>query len=176
MVDAFLRTREDEDLLRKAIYDNGASALHSAARSGNPQTVDRLLRAGYNSMDRTEAGDQCLHFATLDGNASVIETFLANGANIDGRNNIGESPLHTACREAHASICRLLLKHGASIDKFTVPMNWSPLHSAAAGDRILNLKVLLEDADKSKLKAIMNKADMMGRTALHVAIEKNNLS
>merc|ERR1719262_1869766 len=55
-------------------------------------------------------------------------------------------------------------------------MNWSPLHSAAAGDRILNLNVLLEMSDKSKLKAIMNKSDTIGRTALHVAIEKNNVS
>merc|ERR1719224_94632 len=34
MVDAFLQ-RDDEELLRKARFDDGASPLHSAARSGN---------------------------------------------------------------------------------------------------------------------------------------------
>lgn len=79
----------------KALIDKrnlgGATALHLAARQGNFEIVDVLVKGGANLDITDNEGWTPLMRAALAGNAPIVKLLVNNGADATKRNSIGES-------------------------------------------------------------------------------------
>jgi len=71
---------------------DGDHLIHIAARQGDLQTVEVLIRAGQDINQIGDMGYTPLHCAYMSGNVEVIEFLLANGANKEVKNEFGQTP------------------------------------------------------------------------------------
>lgn len=152
------------DLLKRGMDVNTADAtgntlLIIAARNGNLELLDFLLRNRANPLMRNKYGDSALMVATLRGDASTVQRLLAAKAPV---NHDGWTALHYAAYGGNAEIVRLLAAHGASLDA-EAPNGQTSLMLAASNGKLEAVKALV-DAD-----ADLDVADRQGRTALMLA-------
>lgn len=72
-------------------------ALRTAAREGNVEQVENLLREGAR-VDGRDAGNgrTALHFAAEGGHTAIAQRLVNAGANIDAEAGNGDTPLHLA--------------------------------------------------------------------------------
>ncbi|CEJ88344.1 hypothetical protein VHEMI04691 [[Torrubiella] hemipterigena] len=110
------------------LTDNaGFTALHYAARR-NPQTVERLAKAGANLTLTTPRGVSAFHIAAQSGKANVLGvlcSFLDGDQDTDGLDKAvnalseedgrGATPLMIACRQNHRVTAKYLIDHGADV-------------------------------------------------------------
>ncbi len=92
---------------------NGNTLLILAAREGNADTVDALLKYRPKIGYRNLAGDSALMLAALRGHAKVVDVLLAGGAPV---NHEGWTPLHYAAFEGQVDILEKLIAAGAALD------------------------------------------------------------
>ena len=145
--------------------------LHSAARSGHPDTVALLLSRGANADDLNTFFNTPLLGASYSGNLDTMRVLLRHGANpsfskYDGIAPIsgeGERPLHAAVR--HPAAVKLLLESGADPDGRML-RGETPLHHAASICAGKSLALLLAHG------ANPNLWDEYGDTPLHDAVRR----
>jgi hypothetical protein len=89
--------------------------LLQAARDGNLEQVEALLRQGATVTVTDENGLTPLHEAAGGGHEAVARLLLEQGANVAARDQNYQTPLHWAARESHAGIIALLLAHDAYV-------------------------------------------------------------
>jgi ankyrin repeat protein len=109
-----------------------------------------------------------LFAAIATGNVRILEALLDAGASLSATNEMGETPLHAAVLQDNADVVRALIERGASIDaQVQRPKHQydgrTPLMSAAAGNDLVTVKMLLEKGADPFLK------DSSGFTALTFA-------
>lgn len=118
---------------------SGNTLLILAARDGNAETVEALLkyrpRIGYRNL----AGDSALMLAVLRGHAAVVDVLLAGGAPL---NHDGWTPLHYAAFEGRLEILDRLIAAGAQIDALA-PNKSDALMLAARNGHIAVVRRLL---------------------------------
>jgi hypothetical protein len=85
-------TRTDTASINKRNF-GGATALHLAARAGNFEICDILIKAGAKSDFVDNEGWTPLMRAALKGNQDLVKLFMNNGANAMQKNSIGESAI-----------------------------------------------------------------------------------
>lgn len=111
----------------------GRSLLSMAATSGEPGSVDLLIRLGVDvNTHHGKHGYTPLHAAVMRGNLDACHSLLAAGADVNALNGEGKTPLHDV---AHAPSHRqdlvdLLVSKGADIHAQDQKGN-TPLHNAA---------------------------------------------
>lgn len=92
----------------------GESALHNAARLGNRDEVEQLLKADPASRDaRTELGITPLHYAAMNKDSGPLKALLKAGAKPNARDSEGRTPLHMAAFSQRTDNAMLLLDAGA---------------------------------------------------------------
>ena len=92
---------------------NGSTALHFAARRGNDQVAELLVRhakVDVNSMD--SAHMTALHLACVSGNAAISKMLLEQGADIRAKSTELMTPLHTAVYNGNSEVAALILRLG----------------------------------------------------------------
>ena len=74
-------------------YENGETALHTAARCGHHAATVFLLDHGAKVNARNTNGETPLHWATLinDRHCKMIRLFLQHGMDLDTRNIVGDT-------------------------------------------------------------------------------------
>jgi serine/threonine protein kinase len=89
----------------------GVTALHAAARAGQAQAVDILLRVeGVNPNLADIWGTTPLHIAVDCNQVHVVETMLRKKTvDINAKNGTGKTPLYLAARAGKTKIVRLFL-------------------------------------------------------------------
>jgi ankyrin len=95
---------------------DGTTALHWAARQGELDLAERLLRAGASVTAANRYGITALYLACVDGRADVVELLLKSGADARFSGPEGETALMTAARGGHVEVARVLMDHGALVD------------------------------------------------------------
>lgn len=83
-------------LLSSAEIVDENERLKDAAKTGDLQTLNEILRLGEVSVDlpsSSRAGWTALHLASFYGHLRVVESLLKAGANLEVRNNSGNTPL-----------------------------------------------------------------------------------
>ncbi|GEM_PF-6841755 len=94
----------------------GQTALYRAARYGDIDAVNRLLKAGANANERIgEDGLTSLYIASQNGYTQIVHALLMAKADVDAAWK-GQTPLFVAAKKGHISIVRLLLENGADVN------------------------------------------------------------
>ncbi len=157
------------DLLKRGMDVNTADASGNtlamiAARNGNLELLDFLLRNRANTLRRNKYGDNAIMLATFRGNIEAVRRLLDVGASPD---NDGWTAMHYAAFGGHADVATLLIERGADLDAIA-PNGQTPLMLAAGAGKLALVRILVEaDAD-------MDLEDYEGRTALILAIKNEH--
>ncbi|NXI38931.1 NFKB1 factor, partial [Galbula dea] len=158
--------------------DNGDNVLHLAIIHLNAELVKNLLEvlSGWNCNDiinmRNDLYQTPLHLAVITRQAEVVDDLLKAGADVSLLDRHGNSVLHLAATEGDDKILNLLLKH----EKIPPMVNLSngeglcAIHMVVMANSMSCLKQLI--AAGVNVNAQEQKS---GRTALHLAVEQENI-
>lgn len=116
-------------------------SLPDAARSGDTQTVRKLLDRGADINQRGDYEYTPLMWAIEKGHADTAALLINRGADVNIRIASGYSALIVAVNKGQSSIARLLLEKGADVNAAWV--GWTPLTLAAQARRPDIIKLLL---------------------------------
>ncbi|XP_030305671.1 nuclear factor NF-kappa-B p105 subunit isoform X2 [Calypte anna] len=158
--------------------DNGDNVLHLAIIHLHTELVKNLLEVmpdlNYNDIInmRNDLYQTPLHLAVITKQAEVVEELLKAGADVSLLDRHGNSVLHLAAAEGDDRILSLLLRH-----KKISPMvnlfngeGLSAIHMVVLANSMSCLKQLI--AAGVSVNAQEQKS---GRTALHLAVEQENI-
>ena len=96
---------------------DGATALHWAAHWNDPDTVDRLVRAGAHVSAVNDLGVAPLSLACANrDSALIVERLVRAGADPNAALPSGETVLMTAARTGNLGAVNVLLAHGADVN------------------------------------------------------------
>lgn len=142
--------------------DSSAELMCLAATAGDAERVAELIRAGASVNEVDSKGFLPLLYACREGHVEVARLLLEAGSDCTSYLS-GHSALEKAAASNDCSIVELLLSHGASVDDAGLGGR-PPLVTAAATGALDTLEVLLDTG------ADVNCGDLLGNTALHVAV------
>ncbi|XP_007054444.2 nuclear factor NF-kappa-B p105 subunit isoform X2 [Chelonia mydas] len=159
--------------------ENGDNVLHLAIIHLHSELVRNLLEVvlDFNSDDiinmRNDLYQTPLHLAVVTKQADVVEDLLRAGADVSLLDRHGNSILHLAAKEGDDKILNILLKH-----ERTSPMinnsngeGLNVIHMAVMANSMPCLRQMI--AAGADVNAQEQKS---GRTALHLAVEQENIS
>ena len=149
----------------KSRADATFTALTYAARSGDVEEMQSLIRRGANINHLDYDGRGALAMAAVEGNFKVVEMLLLERVDKNSRNRWGQTPLQEAMAARQGPVVELLLQWQATINTET---SSGALCSAASTDDMEQLKRLVDN------KANVNLGDYDKRTPLHLAAAEGN--
>ncbi|NXR39429.1 NFKB1 factor, partial [Zosterops hypoxanthus] len=158
--------------------DNGDNVLHLAIIHLHTELVKNLLDVmpDLNYSDiinmRNDLYQTPLHLAVITKQAKVVEDLLKAGADVSLLDRHGNSVLHLAATEGDDKILSLLLKHEKVSPMVNLPNGegLSAIHMVVMANSMSCLKQLI--AARANINAQEQKS---GRTALHLAVEQENI-
>jgi uncharacterized protein len=172
--DAIAAVREDRtdvvvNLLGRGLDPNtsdtsGTTLLMVAARNGNLELLDFLLRSGANTMNQNMYGDTAIALAALYGQEQSVQRLIGAGARSDGP---GWGALHYAAYGGHTQIVRLLLSSSVNVNA-RAPNQQTALMLATRNAHRDVVRLLI-DAGASP-----NMGDLEGNTAQSIALKAGN--
>jgi ankyrin repeat protein len=130
------------------------TALHFAARTGQKEIVEILLRAGAKVDARDANGRTPLNYAILDLHDNVTKVLLDAGANPSSKDIFGWTPLHDAAKYGLEGLAKMLLEKNPVVDSQD-RNGQTPLHQTAIYRTGTVMRMLL---DKKADQAIKCKA------------------
>jgi len=147
--------------------EDGATALHLAAKQGRKEVAELLITRGANVNARCgkqsdEFGKTPLHFALEAGQEDLARLLIANGADVNATCWDQSMPLGIAAYEGDKDMVELLISTGATITRDDG--GGSHLFEAVEGGH-RDIAVLLI----SKGARVSEKARFLDRTPLHHA-------
>lgn len=100
---------------------NGETALFSAVKSDNPETIQILVDNGaiVDSKDnhaRDNLGNTPLHSAVKWNALNAAKTLISLGVDVNAQNLSGKTALNEACRSAKREMAVLLIQSGADVN------------------------------------------------------------
>uniref|UniRef100_A0A672U5N5 Nuclear factor kappa B subunit 1 n=2 Tax=Strigops habroptila TaxID=2489341 RepID=A0A672U5N5_STRHB len=158
--------------------DNGDNVLHLAIIHLHSKLVRDLLEVmadlNYNDIInmRNDLYQTPLHLAVITKQAEVVEDLLKAGADVSLLDRHGNSVLHLAAAEGDDKILGLLLKHKkiSMMVDLSSGEGLSAIHMVVMANSMSCLKQLI--AAGVNVNAQEQKS---GRTALHLAVEQENI-
>jgi ankyrin repeat protein len=127
-----------------AAQGDGMTALHWAARRGEPEMVRMLLAAGANVRATTRLGNYTpLLLASEAGHAAAIEALVKAGADTKATTTAGVTPLMLASGSGQAEAVKALIAHGADVNATEPARGQTALMFAAANRRADVVRVLI---------------------------------
>ncbi|NXW80580.1 NFKB1 factor, partial [Hirundo rustica] len=158
--------------------ENGDNVLHLAIIHLHTELVKNLLEVmpdlNYNSIInmRNDLYQTPLHLAVITKQAKVVEDLLRAGADVSLLDRHGNSVLHLAATEGDDKILSLLLRHEKVSPMVNLPNGegLSAIHMVVMANSLSCLKQLI--AARVNVNAQEQKS---GRTALHLAVEQENI-
>ncbi|XP_032117503.1 nuclear factor NF-kappa-B p105 subunit isoform X3 [Sapajus apella] len=159
--------------------ENGDSVLHLAIIHLHSQLVRDLLEvtSGLISDDiinmRNDLYQTPLHLAVITKQEDVVEDLLRAGADLSLLDRFGNSVLHLAAKEGNDKVLSILLKHKKAALLLDHPNGdgLNAIHLAMMSNSLPCLLLLV--AAGANVNAQEQKS---GRTALHLAVEHDNIS
>lgn len=135
--------------------------LIDAARDGDCNRVESLLKAGADANAKSEYGWTTLMEAAESGHVEVAELLLKHGADVNAKNenHYGWTALKWAAGNGHTKVVEVLLKHGANVNQKDNFGNTALMEAALQGN-IEVVNILIREG------AYVNARSKDGKTAL----------
>lgn len=151
-------------LERGAVVD--PKSLLAALREGQERVLRILIEHGCHLIQADMEGRSVCHYACIIGDLKAVEMLIRRGTDLTVSDQQGRNCLHFAASSSNPGspdLVTMLLKHG--FDPNSLDYNdWTPLHWAAKGGIVKNIKIL-EDAG-----AKFSNESIGGRTPSDVAV------
>jgi ankyrin repeat protein len=142
---AALRTLLQQKANVNAPQLDGTTAIHWAARLGDLEVADLLIRAGAKVSVANRIGVTPLQLAATDGNAAMIEKLIKAGANPNAPLTAeGDTVLMMAARNGKADAIKTLLDNGATINARETWGGTTALMWAVSEGHLAAAKMLVE--------------------------------
>lgn len=140
----------DSDISINKVNDNGDTPLLAAARLGNLEIMDLLLKRGANINQLDSRKRDILNIAISQKNPELVRWALANNIDPTMVTSIYQgSALIYACHQGRVEIVRMLINAGAPLDRIN-NIGWTALlETTILGDGSINyqqIAKLLVDA------------------------------
>lgn len=174
--------------------EGGPTSLHASARAPNadPKCTKELINKGADvNVILISNFNSPLHEAASSGNFEICKLLVEAGAtvNAESGNGFGNTPLHTASRGGYLEIVKYLVEKGANVDAMnnrgSTSLHFCSFLSVSAskqneigmtGDEGIP-DIYTTIASVLVVKGVdVDKADLNGYTALHVAAQRGCLS
>ena len=127
-----------------------AGEIHNAARSGDVQRINQLLKTGADVNEASSFGT-ALHFAVIGNQIAAVHALIEAGADVDAPSEALGTSLHVAAQYGAADIASVLIKAGADVNARS-KFEFTPLHTAAfKGSAEVAQKLLNAGADATAL-------------------------
>ncbi|KAJ4158474.1 uncharacterized protein LMH87_008997 [Akanthomyces muscarius] len=150
--------------------DNGQTALHYAAQTGNTHGIQILTDNGADADPIDNYGFTPFLWAVVAGQAAATEKLLSLGAgNPNSVSPDGKSALAWAAGLSHIEIAGFLVHRGAKMSRTLNGPMMMPLDEAAAAGNHFIAQLLLD------MGANPNSRDRDGWSAIHWAAEEGHL-
>ncbi len=130
-----------------AITDQGATALHWAARHGRADAVVWLIEQGADLNAQQHNGWSPLANAVTENHIEVSTLLLERGADPNLPTAVGLTPLNRAALRGYSSLVNLLLEYGADVNAQDDEGRTALLAAANGNNREIMLKLLAAGAD-----------------------------
>ena len=144
-------------------------SLVDAVRSGDRETITRLLESGLSASSAEPDGTAALHWASQRDDLSTVELLLAFGAEVDAPNRYGVTPLVLAATNGSPLVMEALIDAGASVNGVTSSGDTLLMVAARTG-RVEVVEQLLAAG-----AAVDAKESWRGQTALMWAAAEGNV-
>ena len=144
-------------------------SLVDAVRSGDRETITRLLESGLSASSAEPDGTAALHWASQQDDLSTVKLLLAFGAEVDARNRYGVTPLMLAVTNGSPLVVEALIDAGASVDGVTSSGDTLLMVAARTGRVDVVEQLLAAGA------AVDAKESWRGQTALMWAAAEGNV-
>ncbi|ETV88424.1 hypothetical protein, variant 1, partial [Aphanomyces astaci] len=169
------------------------TALCWAAGTGNVDMLRRLLTEGVDVNLADYDRRTPLHIAASDGNAEIVKLLIQAGANCHAKDRWGVTPLDCAKDAVVASLMSTHIRASLFADTSTAPYRRVGSHNDALDaldanrpknvlGEVHQVFAAIATGDTDTLKRAwldglaLNAVDGAGRTALHVAVEKEQMN
>ena len=172
---------------------NNRNALHYAAMNSSYETIDLLMKNGFNPNSQDKNQNTALHLAINNYSVKSLNNLVKNGANINALNKYKQTPLILATKRSNYEAMEALLKSGADFNMedsegktaldyavensselfidYLLLFGANPNHLNSKKQNLLHIAVLNDDVSAVKLLlakgANMNQQDSNGNTPLH---------
>ena len=169
----FQNTIEAEDYILASflteidVSHNVNNSIHKAARDGNIDAVEVLLKKDVDINIQDENGETALMLASQNGHHQIVELLLKEHADINQQNENEWTALMIASQNGHHQVVELLLKEHADINTQEKD-GWTALMLASQNGHHQVVELLLKEL------ADINTRNKNGVTALMLASENDN--
>lgn len=140
-----------------------------AARLGNTEITEILLKAGADVNMKDKDGRTALMFAAREGHATTAELLVKFMANCDDQDDSGRSPLMFSASQNCVSVVSMLIRRMATIDLTNYENRTALMYACREGHTNIAEEIL--DAGGN-----VNFLDCHGRSPLIFAIYGNHVS
>lgn len=96
--------------------DSDITALMRAARDGETNDIETLLKHGVDVNAMDSSGWTALTYASARGDSKSVKLLLKANANVNAKAEAGSTALMAAVQYGHVSIVKLLLSSGADVN------------------------------------------------------------
>lgn len=150
------------------VPQDGYTALHLAANSGDPEKVRAVLQRNPNlEIHSRNKKFTPLHTAVINDHTAAASVLLDAGADIEATTNDELHAIHLAAMRGHANVTKVLLQRGANVHAIDVG-GATALHAAAYYGFTEVARTLLDAG------ADPNRKDRHGFTPLTLARQKGH--
>src|SRR3990167_526540 len=152
-------------------YGSLKTALHYAAELGDLNRIKNLLKDGaqINIKAGRKQSNTALLLALLNDNDDVAAYLIEQGADVNINNNEGVTPLHIAMARGKFNLVKQLINKGADFQKYDVTYYYTPLAAGIVSNQSSCVNYALP------FIADLAQKDLLGKSLLHLAIEKNQI-
>ncbi|KAK1151520.1 ankyrin repeat domain-containing protein 35-like [Acipenser oxyrinchus oxyrinchus] len=149
------------------MYKLSCSALHLAAKHGQPECVKTLLQHNIPADLTDGRGWTALHYAALAGCVASVALLCGQGAPIDSTDRAGRTALMIAAQERQEVVCAELARRGADVNT-TDHQGRSALMVASQRGCVEAVRALLAYG------ADVRRVDSLGEDAVHYATQSGS--
>ena len=147
--------------------NNPQESLLLAARNGDKDQIEKLLKDGIDIDFSTENSYTALGYAAAKGNITLIKFLLDKGADINNKSRNDKSPILVVAGTQHINAAKMLIKNGADLN--IISGQRSCLHEAAYWRQPKTLQFFIDQGIDVNSKGFYN------ITPLHWAVYPMNL-